>query len=238
MLAASRTLLAASLSPAAHVGHATRICAGVPLASPVIFTNTKSAAECKALKAACLEAAEAPTDAFVSMNDALCAELCVSLGMEGVERVPFGLIMDYRAQAGADGSSSPYVFGNVWCTLELLVRNSLAGAADIRSALPHARSPEFVKWFRAQGPNPAFAAKLMMNTWAKAFRLAELTFEGPAADLMVGAPFLEQRLAMMAPAGVNYVIALPQVDGGIKAVGVLATSATERLTGKVHVVAA
>jgi len=209
----------------------------VPLASPVIFSNTKSAADCKALKAACLTAAAAPTGAFVSTNDALCAELCVALGLEGVERVPFGLIMDYRAHVGVDGAASPYLFGNLWCTLELLVRNSLAGAVDIREALRHAQGAEFIKWFMGQGANRQFGARLMMNTWVKAFRLAELAFEVPAADMMVGAPFLEQRLAMMAPAGVNYVIALPQADGGIKAVGVLGRSATERLTGKMHTVA-
>jgi len=154
-----------------------------------------------------------------------------------VERVPFGLIMDYRAHVGVDGAASPYLFGNLWCTLELLVRNSLAGAVDIREALCHAQGAEFIKWFMGQGANRQFGARLMMNTWVKAFRLAELSFEVPAADMMVGAPFLEQRLAMMAPAGVNYVIALPQADGGIKAVGVLGRSATERLTGKMHTVA-
>lgn len=198
------------------------------LVSPAIFCNTKSLAECKALKAACLKAAGTTAEgAFVSTNDAVCAELAASLGKEGMEHVPLGLLMDYRPYVGGEA-----VLGNLWFTLELLVRRSLAGAVDIREALPNAQSADFVRWLAGQGANPAWPAKLMMNTWAKAFKLADLTFEVAAAAVMLGAPMLEQRLSMMTPAGVNYVITLPQADGGIKSVGVLAAHAAEKLTGE------
>ena len=201
----------------------------VPLASPAIFSNTKSVAECRALKVACLEVAGTKAEGgFVSTNDAVCAELAASLGHERMDHVPVGLLMDYRPYVGGEG-----VLGNLWFTLELLVRSSLAGAVDIRKALPNAQSAAFVRWLAGQGANPAWPGVLMMNTWTKALKLAELTFEVAVADVMVGAPMLEQRLAMMAPAGVSYAITLPQVDGGIKSVGVLPAHAAEKLTGTV-----
>lgn len=199
-----------------------------PLASPVVMSVRKSADECKALKARCLEAAGLEGSS-VSTNDALCAELAASLGLDA-DRVPISLLMDYRTCLGAEA-----VFGNLWTSLELCIRNSLAGAVDIREGLPIAQSAEFVKWLAGQGANPAWPGKLMMNTWTKALQLSELAFAGPAADVMLGAPMLEQRLAMMAPAGVSYVIGLPQSDGGVKLVGVLPAAASERLTGKVKV---
>ena len=190
-----------------------------------VKSATKTKAECEALKAACLAVAAAADGAFVSTNDAVCAELAASIAPEGVDHLPVGLLMDYRAHVGGEG----YVLGNLWCTLELLVRSSPAGAVDIREALPIAQSGEFVRWLCGQGANPAWPGKLMMNSWSKAFRLAEIAFEGAAADVMLGAPMLEQRLAMMAPAGVSYVITLPQADGGIKAVGVLPADAAQKL---------
>ena len=48
---------------------------------------------------------------------------------------------------------------------------------------------------------------------------------------------LEQRLAMMAPAGVCYIITLPQSDGGVKAVGFMPAAAVEKLTGRATVAA-
>ena len=74
--------------------------------SPVLLSVTKSAEECAALKARCVEAAAGEVR-FVSTNDAVCAELAASLGLEG-EHVPFGLLLDFRKAIGAES-----VFGNM-----------------------------------------------------------------------------------------------------------------------------
>ena len=195
----------------------------VPLASPVLFSATKSAEECASLKARCVEAAAGEVS-FVSTNDALCAELAASLGLDG-EHVPFGLLVDFRSAIGAEA-----VFGNMWTTVEVLARNSLAGAADVRQSLPVAQSPEFIRWNAGQGANMAWPGKLLLNTWTKAFKLADLAFACAPSDVMLGAPMLEQRMAMMAPAGVCYVIMLPQSDGGVKILGVMPAAAVEKLT--------
>jgi len=78
----------------------------------------------------------------------------------------------------------------------------------------------------------------MMNTWTHAFKLADLTFAGPATDVMIGKPMLQKRAAMMAPHGVSYCITLPQSDGGVKVVGIVPKAAAQRLetAGKAKVV--
>jgi hypothetical protein len=203
----------------------------VPMTAPVLLSLVKSADECASIKAQCVAAAKVEV-AFLSTNDAVCAEVVTSLGLEA-DQIPMNMLLDYRHLVGGKT-----VFGNCWMSLELLVSNSLAAAADIRSTLPVAQSADFVRWQMGQGGNASWTGKLFMNTWTKAFKLADLTFANPAADVMVGIPMLQTRAAMMAPVGVSYCITLPQRDGGLKMVGVMPAAAAEKLVGKTVTVAA
>lgn len=207
-----------------------------PMASPVLLSHVKTAAQCAALKEQCKAAAGGGGAAQrLSTNDAVCAELVAALGMEG-EQVPISMLLDFRPLVGAETC-----LGNMWTSLEFLVTNSLSAAADIRAAMPVAQSAEFVRWQVGQGANASWPAVLLMNSWAKAFDLSSLGFASEAADMMAGAPFLQQRAAMMAPVGISYCIALPQSDGGLKVVGVVPDAAAQRLhaagSGRVTTVA-
>ena len=212
--------------------------------SPVLLSLVKSFDECAALKRACLcvaESAEAAAPAavcdevpFVSTNDAVCGEVVAALGAPadagaadaaGDSRFAMSMVFDFRPALGAEA-----VFGNMWTSLEFLVPPSLAAAAEIRGALAGvARDADFVRWNAAQGANYAWPAKLMMNTWTKAFALRDLAFAAPPEDVMLGRPMLEQRAAMMAPQGIAYCITLPQSDGGVKVVGLMPDAAAQRL---------
>jgi hypothetical protein len=89
-----------------------------------------------------------------------------------------------------------------------------------------------VAWHLAQGlggANPAWPARLVVSSWAKAFVLAELALAAPPDDVMLGAPMLLARAALAAPRGSSHCIVLPQRDGGVKVVGVLPAAAGRRL---------
>eukprot|EP00930_Biecheleria_cincta_P059187 TRINITY_DN44940_c0_g1_i1.p1 TRINITY_DN44940_c0_g1~~TRINITY_DN44940_c0_g1_i1.p1 ORF type:complete len:443 (-),score=54.23 TRINITY_DN44940_c0_g1_i1:61-1389(-) len=195
-----------------------------PLERPVIASLAKSAEECTELKARCNT--ESGGGVSVSTNDAVSAELAASLGVKG-DHVPISMVMEYRALIGAET-----VFSNLWTMLELLVRNSLAGAGDIRRLVPQAQRREFLEWHIGQafgGMNLAWKAKLMMNSWVKAFKLSDLKFAGPAEDVTLGFPMLKDRATGMVPHGCAYCIVLPQKDGGCKPQLVLPEAAARKL---------
>ena len=43
----------------------------------------------------------------------------------------------------------------------------------------------------------------MINSWRHAFKLEDLSFTGPAVDVMIGLPMLEKRVSMFAPHGIS-----------------------------------
>jgi len=112
--------------------------------------------------------------------------------------------------------------------LEFLVKNSLAGAGDIRKALPNA-SADFVRWSLGQGHNMTWPGRLFLNSWVKALKLSEFSFAGPAEDVMLGLPMMEAR-AVMAQMGIGYCITLPQLNGAVKVVGILSKAAALKLS--------
>ena len=189
----------------------------------------KKPESCSALKNECLEAAEDGDCAFVSTNDAVCAELAAAIALEGQEKVPITMIVEFRHLLPSASS----VVGNLWTVLEFWPRASLAGAADIRRWLPHI-TKEMIEWHLGQamiGMNPSWPGQLMMNSWVKAFQLRKFVFASAPTDMMVGAFMMRQRAQGMIPRGISYCIALPRAGGGVKLAALLPEAAVEQLRG-------
>jgi hypothetical protein len=192
---------------------------------PMHVCYKRSKTEIASLKEQCMSAAGVH-DVQISTNDAITAELVTALGCKE-EEIPIGTIKEFRKLVGA-----ATVFANMWCPIDLLVRNSLAAAIDMRKALPSADSAEFIRWSIGQcigGGNYAWKSKLTVNTWAKAFALKDIAFDVEASDVMLGHPMMRVRAQMMAPAGICYSIVLPARDGGVKVAAVLPEAAAKKL---------
>jgi len=196
-----------------------------PLLEPTYVSASRPAQSIAKLKKQCKEMwsdVEDKGEVILSTNDVICAELISSFGFEG-DVFPLSIIMEFRGLLGA-----PTVLGNMWMGLEFLVKNSLAAAGDIRKTLPNAASADFVRWNLGQGHNISFPGRLFLNSWVKALKLEEFSFAGPAEDVMLGLPMMEARAAM-AQMGIGYCITLPQLDGGVKVVGILSKAAALKL---------
>lgn len=198
-----------------------------PLESPVFVTAVRDPPTIADLKQACArqweDAEGRPLEGHLSTNDVLCAELIDCCGIPG-EKFALSMIMEYRSLVGAETA-----FGNMWTGLEFVTKNSLAAAGDIRSALPGGMSKEWVEWHMGQGMALTWPGKLFMNSWTKALVLSEMSLAGPVQDVMLGLPMLQERATGMAPRGLSYCINLPQSNGGVKMVAIMAKAAGERL---------
>jgi hypothetical protein len=169
---------------------------GTPYA-PAVITYERSSSACKSLK----ERLGGADGAALSTNDVLCGELARVLGSTSVS-----FVVDLREACGL-----PNYFGVAIATQDAVADSPADVASAMRRVVPFWRERGFVEWKVGQGAGGC--ATVTFNSWARAFRLAELCFAGPASAMMLGESMCRSRLKAFAVMGLPYVIILPQRDG-------------------------
>lgn len=136
-----------------------------------------------------------------STNDVLAGELA-----ELLDCTKLCLIMEWRALLGV-----PNYFGVAITTLDFVGEAPASMPLAIRSVLPSLRNLDFVKW--RLGAGMCALSEVMVNSWARAFDLADLRFKSAATDVMLGESICAARAKAFSGFGARYVLMLPQLSG-------------------------